>query len=77
MSCLIRQDEFFLDNASIFLSGSLKGKIEALSKHTRQATGLTKQLLTTHCSLLTGTNHSAEYNPKPQSVFVGQCFQAA
>ncbi|MBQ9681659.1 MAG: hypothetical protein IJV35_00115 [Neisseriaceae bacterium] len=35
-------------NASIFLSGSLKGKIEALSKHTRQATGLTKQLLTAH-----------------------------
>ena len=38
-------------NASIFLSGSLKGKIEALSKHTRQATRLDET--TAHYSLLT------------------------
>ena len=45
-----RLDEFFLDNASINLSGSLKNKIEALSKTIRFAA---RQNIKSHYSLLT------------------------
>ncbi|MBR5939728.1 MAG: hypothetical protein IKZ88_00585 [Neisseriaceae bacterium] len=42
MFCLVRQNRLFLDNASIFFSGCLKGKIEALSNNkTVKPKGLT------------------------------------
>ena len=38
---LFRRNGLFLDDASILLSGCLKGQIEALSKKIRQTAGLT------------------------------------